>query len=503
MINANTLGIGQPLSRSLSAIGSVPAVYFPDSDGNPAGLLDYRGRRVIDVNQQNSVKPTWTFWSPTVQDVVPTITNLSNVTSVDISFENINGERWMVFTAQTTGVGATFHIAWNTPLVFAGGVNVDSCLIEFLCLDPFRNQLSVFVAQDAGYSAFASTNSFNLFGNSSSDPISCAGMTALAFTEERFNNGTKTGYTYPTIQAPTVVAKVAVTFANVASGPQVFKLRSFQVGVSTRKSRLAITIDDGARGFLVRGVPILERYGLRTTACLIQESVINATKTGFNANLNDWKDYVDRGHSCISHGTNTGAVNLYSGGFAGGPTVALNARRVADMNLTRDYLVANNLATDAGAKCYAWPQGVWNDGTGETSLLDAARAAGYRLCRAATARPGPNVIAPNGNPMNFQTIPALSTNNYMRMIQPVNGHSWGGTAEAERLNIAQICNTVLPALAAAKADGILMFHQCVAAGAEATATDIGANNLELIASTIQSLRDQIDVVAFEDFINRD
>ena len=499
---ANTLGIGLPLSKSFGGRGAVPAVIFNDSLGNAAGLVDPRGRRLVDANQQNVIRPTWTYWSPAVQDVVPTITNLSSVTRVDITFEDIKGERWIVFTAATTGVGASFHIAWNTPLAFASGVNVDSCLIEFLCEDPFRNALSVFVAQDAGYAANANTGNFNLFGANNSDPISLGAHTVLSFTEERFN-ASKTGYTYPTIQAPTVVAKIAVTFANVASGPQVFKLRSFQLGVAARKSRLAIIMDDGARSFLVRGVPILQSFGIRSTAALIQDGIVNATKTGFNATLDDWKAYVDDGNSCISHGTNNGAANLYAGVFAGGATAALNARRMADVNLTRDYLVANNLCTDAGAKCYAWPQGIWNVGTGETSLLDAARAEGYRLCRAATARPGSIVIAPGSNPMNFQTLRAMSANNYMNMVLPVNGHSWAGTAEAERLNITQLCNTVLPALAASGGDGILMFHSCVPAGTEASTTDIGADNLTEIASTIQALSASLSTVAFEDFLNKD
>jgi len=502
MTLANTLGIGLAQSKSIGGKGSVPAVVFSDSLGNAAGLVDPRGRRLTDVNQQNVIRPTWTYWSPTVQDVIPTITNLSSVTGVVISYEEIRGERWIVFTAATTGVGASFHIAWNTPLAFASGVNVDSCLVEFLCEDPFRNVLSVFVAQDAGYSANANTGNFNLFGTNNSDPISLGAHTALSFTEERFN-ASKTGYTYPTLQAPTVVAKLAVTFANLASGPQVFKLRSFQLGVAARKSRLAVVIDDGARSFLVRGVPILQEYGIRSTSALIQDSIVNATKTGFNANLDDWKAYVDDGNSCIAHGTNTGAVNLYSGVFAGGATAALNARRVADMNLSRDYLVSNGLCTDAGAQCYAWPQGVWNVGTGETSLLDTARSAGYKLCRSATLRPGSVVIAPNGNPMNFQTLRAMSANNYMNMVLPVNGHNWAGTAEAERLNITQICNVVLPALAESGGDGVLLFHNCVPSGTEAAQTDIGADNLTQIAATIRALSDKLSTVAFEDFINRD
>ena len=473
----------------------------------PSGIQDFDPATLTkgaqrNVDQQYALHPTWTYWSPTVQDVVPTITNLSNVSGVVISFEDVKGERWIVFTATTTGVGATFHIAWNTPLAFANGVGVDSCLIEFLCADPFRNQLSVFVAQDSGYSAFASTNSFNLFGVNNSDPISLNALTALSFTEERFNSGTKTGYTYPTIQAPTVVAKLAVTFGNVASGPQVFKLRSFQLGVAARKSRLAIVIDDGARSFLVRGIPILQSFGIRSTAALIQDGVVNATKTSFNATLDDWKAYVDDGNYCISHGTNNGAANLYSGVFAGGATAALNAKRVADMNVTRDYLVANGLCTAAGAKCYVWPQGVWNVGTGETSLLDAARVEGYSLGRAATARPGNVVIAPNGNPMNFQTLRLLSANNYLNMVLPINGHAWAGTAEAERLNITQICNTVLPALAASGGDGILMFHHCVPAGTESLTTDIGTDNLTEIAGTIAALSASLSTVAFEDFLIR-
>lgn len=500
--------IGAP-GASLGLPDTSPASYAIDSYSNVTGVMGPSGEVIRDLGRQNRSNLGWTFWSPTTQTVVPTITNLTNATVVQ-SFENINGERWIVFTC-TTAAAATssFDIAWDAGLSnpsasgSPSGVAADSATIEFQALTVDKRNISVFLGNAAGYAINTVSGNRSINGGNTADVISLEGLTSMTFHQERFDNNSKTGFTEPCRSyGRFTVAKMRIDVQQTI-GVHVFKLRSFSIGTSARKARLAITLDDGPRSILQRGIPIFELYGIKTTACLIQGQLILAAQNvgGIYASVAEWKQYVDAGNACIGHGTNFGGANLYSGVLAGGATAALNAARVADMNLTRDLMLANGLCSQNGAACYAWPQGVWNATTGETSLLDAARAAGYKLCRSATAYPSGAVISYTGNPVAFQDFRAMSVNNYMRMIAPVNGHNRQATDALEAVNIAQLCNRVLPDLAASGMDGTLYFHDCVQNGTATLTTDIEMQHLEMICQTIESLRDTLDTVLFEDFIS--
>lgn len=435
------------------------------------------------------------FFSPT-KLVAPTFTNITNSTSHAYAFIEVDGEQWLEVTWTSTAAQGGMHIAFNTPLTY--GVPADSLTLEFVQVSGSRGNISAFVGVDAGYSVNTNTGNRTLgFPGNDSDPISLDGLTSVTWHRDRME-AAKTGFTTECLSTPFVVGKIAVQGGG-AAGPCRFLLRRFVVGGHARKARLAIVADDGYKSWLYRGVPILERYGIKSTMACIQASIVSAGLSNTEAaGLEELKRFVASGNTCIAHGTNNGSTNLYTAPFGGTASAADNAMRVEDMLLSSRYLVDNGLTDAAGGKCYVWPQGRWNAATGETSLLDAAYDAGFRLCRAAQSKPTPSVISYTGNPCVFNDIRALAPNNRMRMVLPVIGHNYALSAQAERFNISQLCNNVLPQLAASGMDAVFMFHRVETT--PSLGLHISPEALEEIAQTIESFSDQIDNVLFQELI---
>jgi hypothetical protein len=266
------------------------------------------------------------------------------------------------------------------------------------------------------------------------------------------------------------------------TGTVVTRLRAITAGTNRRKGRLCVIADDGYHSWFRLGAPMLARYGIPSTASIIASGVdVNTTTVNGNGTLAELKNYVAAGNACVAHGPNQTAANLFDGPFAGGDE--LNAARIADMNVGRDFLLQHGLCDDRGAKCYVWPQGTYSQGGGEVSLLDAAYEAGYRLGRAATAYT-----------TLFPQISAMSERCHTKLILPLIGHTYAGTTNsagnaAETTNIANIA-AYIASVADSGVDAFLMLHRVVNRGAAtAGSIEIETDRLASLCNSIKTLVD--------------
>ena len=273
---------------------------------------------------------------------------------------------------------------------------------------------------------------------------------------------TKTGFS--SALGDEVFREAKIRFSMAADATVTVHLRS--VGVSARsRSRIAIVADDGYDSFFDVGVPILREYNLLSSSAIIRTAVGLAGQ----ATLEKLARYVAAGNECVPHGPGVGAGsgNLFT-------AWTTNAERLADVISTSTYLLANGLTSEAGAKCYIWPQGVFCESTSDLSLVKAMIAAGYTLGRGVTFN---NFYEHRAN--------AISANNPGRLLLNIVGHSWA-SAGTEAANIATIIGKI-QAAAANGLDCVLMLHKVVGVDAAAASIEISSNRLRELAVAIADL----------------
>lgn len=411
--------------------------------------------------------------------ITPTASAGAGVTIGSSGFTtDTNGER--VFTVTATGIsGTNNYFEINIPAFEP--LTADAASLEWWMTPSIAIAPTLYIGT-AGYAIFA-TRSLGLFLGLpvTSDPFVHYGLQSANINPADW---TKNNYTGNTSDQAWTVAKLRVPVANGST--LTFSLRSLRVGTVRGKGRICVVSDDGYASWLRLGAPICEYYGIKTTCAVIADRVGKSTLYG---SLAAFKEYVSRGNECVAHGPIGGVGNLIA-------NYSTNAERVADMNYHRDYLLNNGLVSADGAKCYVWPQGEYSPTIGDPSLLNAARAAGYSVGRAATVK----------QPF-FVQLRSLSSLAHQKLIMPIIGHAYAGataTADdaAETTNIAGIVSNI-QALGAARADGYIMLHKVVARGA-ATAgqIEIEADRLKTIMAAIRVEMDagRLEPVGMSEFV---
>lgn len=248
----------------------------------------------------------------------------------------------------------------------------------------------------------------------------------------------------------------------------------YGIGFANQPSagRICVTCDDGYDSWFQMGQPIANSYNIPVTLAAI--ATVIDTGSGY-ASMRQLKSLVNAGGAVIAHGPNitNGSGNLISAFPAGD-----NSARVADMNISRDFVYENGLAVPGFDLCYNWPEGAYNDaGYGDTGLLDAAYAAGYTTGR------GTSQLSSGGPYVNFD-----AQAKYERFLLPIIGHSWAGSTSAETTNISNIVSAINN-VAAHGGDAMLMFHRVQPTStADGSMSSIGirAGDLSTILSTIAS-----------------
>lgn len=243
-------------------------------------------------------------------------------------------------------------------------------------------------------------------------------------------------------------------------------LRAIHINAA-RKSRIAITWDDGYESVVRIGAPLLAEHRLCSTMAIIP-SRVGDTASGY-ATLQDLQDFVAAGNTCCPHGPNAngGNGNLFS-------VHASNDARLADVVAVRDYIVSNDLARRGAENCYVWPQGVFCESTTDLSFLDIMLQNGFVFGRGITATMNQN-----------SRLATMAAHNSNRMVLNIVGHSWSVSDEATNIS------TVISRIQAAAADGydcILMLHKVIGGEDTAAATiEISANRLRAICAAIATL----------------
>jgi hypothetical protein len=127
---------------------------------------------------------------------------------------------------------------------------------------------------------------------------------------------------------------------------------------------------------------------------------------------------------------------------------ATNAERIADMEISRDYIYANGLQTENCDLCYVWPQGAYQVSSGDVSLLDDALAAGFQLARCSA------VIN------SLVQYNADMATKYQRLALPYSTHGWAGTT-AGQVALVTALTDAIAAAATYGTDIFVTFHQIV------------------------------------------
>jgi hypothetical protein len=417
--------------------------------------------------------------------VTPTVTPAGTGWSLTSSgFETVDVENWfkVVMTGTGGGVG-------QMDLIITGirPFSADSLVVEYMADHSQGGPMTANLSIDTNFTTSVGvfTNGRNMSTPNNNDPLMHSGRNAVAWTKGGMS---VQGASFVISAAEPVIGKlwtgvrIRRALSNI-TGTMTFWLRSIRAGVTARKGRIAIVSDDGYHSWFRLGAPILARYGLVSTAAVIASGVgTNTASVLGNATLQEIKNYVADGNFCVCHGPNSGDPSLFEGSLAGG--AEMTAARLADMVATRDYLVANGLATAAGANCYVWPRGFYNTGNGGVELLDAAYNAGFRLGRSATQYP---LLLPKVN--------SLSARSHSRLVLPIIGHDYKGTVAsadnaAETTNINNIIGYI-QAVAAAGCDAVLMLHRVVNRGAATVAgpggIEIETDRLAALCAAIQTL----------------
>lgn len=259
--------------------------------------------------------------------------------------------------------------------------------------------------------------------------------------------------------------------------------RIYSVGFDGKrpKGRVFITCDDGYDSWFSLGLPVFNSRQIPVTHSIIS-SVQNNNISG-SSFLRQLKSAYNAGNSIVAHGPTFGGGvgNLYTAyGYTvpGAPSVAAVASAISDMNQARDFIYKNGILAKDADKVYVWPQGQYQQQTGDSTLLDAAIANGFYVGRCAT----PNLSLRS----NFDAL-----SKHQRLAIPIAGHLWAGTTAAEATNISNIV-TFINLCATNGMDLILMFHRVVpdttsdASMGAAGGISIRVGDLTTIANAIQS-----------------
>ena len=206
-----------------------------------------------------------------------------------------------------------------------------------------------------------------------------------------------------------------------------------------QRSRIALTFDDGYDSCFKYAVPLMQSRGLRGSFAIIPDLIGTA---GYMT-LEQLRELKANGHEILTHGPIGGAGSLTA-------NYANATLAVADAVACRQRLVDSGLiTTDAEYATYVWPQGQYQFSTGDTSLLDAMKAAGFTAGRVVQRH------------LSYSHSAARSTA-YGGLIAPIFGHQRSTTTSGAEDTEITNCTNAIAYAAANGLDAVGMFHKFIA-----------------------------------------
>ena len=242
------------------------------------------------------------------------------------------------------------------------------------------------------------------------------------------------------------------------------------------KGRICVVHDDGYDSFFKLGFESFASRGIPVTCAVIGSAIDYGSGYATKRQL---QNLLDAGGACVAHGPwpAQGAGNLYTA-YSGAADPVATA--VADMQQNRQWLRDNGLLVQGADRCYVWPQGQFQSVSNDTTLLNAARSAGFTFGRG-TSNIASSTLYPRG--VQFDTASA-----YNRLVLPIIGHSWAGTTAAEATNISAI-TTAISNIAGSGGDAFLMLHRVqLTSTADGSMNSVGirVGDLETIAAALKT-----------------
>lgn len=264
---------------------------------------------------------------------------------------------------------------------------------------------------------------------------------------------------------------------------QVADLTIFGLRINpNRKSRIVITADDGKSSWFKYALPLLQARGLVSSNAVIP-SLVGSSSSYMT--LDQIKALAANGHEILAHGPVGGAGSLIA-------NYATTADRMADVTGTLAWMEQNRLIERPQQRaCYIYPQGAFQDSSGDTALLDAMQAAGITTGRTVTR------FLPYSHD-------AARATKYGGLITPIIGHQRQTTQVAEDTEITNI-TTAISYCADNGLDGILMFHDVIAdqgTFSATTAIEIEVSRLKTILDAVvaQVAAGKAENVLFSDLV---
>jgi len=471
-----TFGIGHESAQPVSSVGNESSAVALQTVNGVQSLVDGNGNTYPLYDSAARAPYGLALIEPPVSGITTAVG--ANCTINSSAATVINGETVWTVTAtatNTTNNWFEMQIPVQSQTFAASDMTVELIPSDLSKVDGAGGGISFYLGT-AGYSLSAIASIVNQLTPSTTSPICVNGLTAYTIRESQWS---KSGYTDDVGNQAWVNSKIRVFVTNGQT--LTLSLRAIRYSAMRKKARIAIVSDDGYASWHKMGVPILREFGFKSSVAVIYDALGTSDKT----NLATLQAYVAEGNECIGHGPNDGTGgtgNLFT-------TWTTNAQRIADINACRDYLLANRLCDQWGAKCYVWPQGQYTNSTSDLELLGLMLANGYRAARAAAV------------PTTFymHKANAVSVNNLANLTMPIVGHTWT-SGPTEAANIASI-NARIAATAVARADCTLMLHRVVGPDAAAQSTEISSNRLRQICNAIKAEVDagNMEVVLYSEF----
>lgn len=249
----------------------------------------------------------------------------------------------------------------------------------------------------------------------------------------------------------------------------------------TRKGRIAIIGDDGTKSWWTLGLPQLQTRGLVSSMALITRYI--DTENSLYMTPADVYQAMANGHEVITHGPGNDAGNLID-------NFSTTAERIADMVASRQNFINRGfMPTDQQRRCYIWPQGKFQVGTGDADLLDAALAAGFTNCRATTR------FVPYSHAVANATT-------YGKMLIPIIGHIRGANSGAEDAENVSIL-AALDYCANNGMDGVLMYHKVIPTQTVFSATDVTDIEVSRLITHLDKIQTHIGAGKLENVLFSD
>lgn len=457
-----------------------------DDAGNPAGFRRARDGKEFPLD----VVAAQALASGAGKNAYRSFTPIAGGPGLSLSDVTVQGSG--VTSALVTGpngqpaIQLTTAVGGNVELVFPGAVGSvfggEACVLAGGGRQTGLDTVTVYVSQgDATYTNWVvSTVQYGLAAPVGST-FEQGGAVNYHFRKSAFTPTGTTSYPMP-------IGQTKIRFTALAGQAATVLFYGFGIATPTRKGRICVIWDDGYQSSARLGFQSFASRGIKQTVAVIGSMVGSASYI----NLNELQAFYDTGNAIVPHGPwptdgasqTSNIVDLYAA------TSDPVGNAVNDARLHRDWIQSQRLLRPGAEKCYVWPQGKFQNVSGDVRYLDAMIAAGFTCARGV----GNLIGGTNPAGINFDVC-----GKYNAMALPLIGHLWAGTTAAEATNITAI-TTAIGNLATHKQDACLMLHRVLPSstndagmGAASNIT-IRVSDLETIAEAIKT---QVDAGTLE------